>query len=118
VALTEWIPVGAAAFATAFLSMPLLMRTASDYVRWCAFAIVLNAVVGVMGFAFHIWSDFHGPAPTARENFLYGAPAFAPLLFTNLSLLAGLGLWALRCSHAGSAEVSMTDPGSAILPQQ
>lgn len=92
----EWIPVAAAAFAVAFLSIPLFMRTGSDYVRWCGFVIVMNALVGVLGFAFHVWSDVHGPAPTARENFLYGAPAFAPLLFTNLSLLAALGLWALQ----------------------
>jgi hypothetical protein len=30
------------------------------------------------------------------DNFVYGAPPLAPLLFPNLVLLAGLGLWGLR----------------------
>ena len=34
------------------------------------------------------------------ERFIHGAPAFAPLLFANLSLLAGLGIWELQASRA------------------
>ncbi len=29
------------------------------------------------------------------ENFVYGAPVFAPLLFANLAILATIGLWEL-----------------------
>jgi hypothetical protein len=38
----------------------------------------------------------HGPSASAFENFVFGAPVLAPMLFPNLSLLCGLGLWALR----------------------
>lgn len=115
---TEWIPVAAAAFATAFLSIPLLMWTESAYFRWCVAVIAINAVVGVLGFAFHIWADLHGPAHGLRENFLYGAPAFAPLLFTNVSLLAALGFWALHRSRTGATAASIALPKAGILSQE
>ncbi len=28
-----------------------------------------------------------------RDNFIYGAPVFAPLLFANLAILALIGIW-------------------------
>ena len=33
------------------------------------------------------------PAESIRDNFIYGAPVFAPLLFANLAILALIGLW-------------------------
>jgi hypothetical protein len=93
---TEWIPVVAAAFGTTFLMMPLLARVSRAFARLCAALMLLEALVGLLGFALHVIADLRGPSPSMRENFLYGAPAFAPLLFANLALLAWLGLWALH----------------------
>jgi hypothetical protein len=39
----------------------------------------------------------HSDVPSASlfDNFVYGAPAIVPVLFPNLALLAGIGLWIL-----------------------
>jgi len=51
-------------------------------------------LVGLAGFALHVHSNFSRPATNVWEAFLYGAPAFAPLLYPNIAVLAGIGLWA------------------------
>ncbi len=50
--------------------------------------------VGVAGFVFHAGANIAGASST-WENFVYGAPVFAPLLFANLAILATIGLWEL-----------------------
>jgi hypothetical protein len=62
-----------------------------------ATAVVLGAqvLVGLAGFGLHLGADLTGPAPRLRDDFLYGAPVFAPLLFANLALLGGLAIWDL-----------------------
>jgi hypothetical protein len=52
--------------------------------------------VGLLGFDFHVAANLHGPSPRLGDNFLFGAPASAPLLFPNLVLLACIGLWVLE----------------------
>ena len=52
----------------------------------------LQILVGVLGFVLHATADLHGPANSIRDNFIYGAPVFAPLLFANLAILALIGL--------------------------
>ena len=37
------------------------------------------------------------------ENIVYGTPAFAPLLFSNLALLAFVGLWGLEATPVSEA---------------
>jgi len=66
--------------------------------------MLLQAAVGLLGFGYHTAANLRGPSANVFENFVYGAPALAPLLFPNLALLTFLGLWALR-PHlpAGSA---------------
>jgi hypothetical protein len=41
-------------------------------------------------------SNLWGPSVHAFENFIYGAPPMAPLLFPNLMILGMMGLWQLR----------------------
>jgi hypothetical protein len=41
-------------------------------------------------------SDRAKASPSQFDNFVYGAPAMAPLLFPNLVLLTFIGLWVLR----------------------
>ena len=55
-----------------------------------------QGAVGLLGFYFHVAANLRGPSPRLFDNFVYGAPALAPLLFPNLVLLACIGLWVLR----------------------
>jgi hypothetical protein len=89
---TEWIPVAASAYAVAFLSMPLLMRVRQSYRDVCAVVLAAQVAVGVLGFGYHVMADLHGPSSQIIENFVYGTPSLAPLLFVDLSLLAALAL--------------------------
>jgi hypothetical protein len=52
--------------------------------------------VGLLGFYYHTAANLRGPSANAFDNFVYGAPAMAPLLFPNLALLVFIGLWRLR----------------------
>jgi hypothetical protein len=102
----EWVPVFAAAFAVGFLLVAVQRVGDAFFLKLCLIVMGVQAVVGVWGAALHVWADVHGPASTLRENVLYGAPPFAPLLFANLALLAGIGLWDMLARKA-PAPVSM-----------
>jgi hypothetical protein len=93
---TEWIPVASSALAVGFLGVPFLAEVDLAFLRWCAAVLLLQAVVGMFGFGLHAAANLAGPSPSMFENFIYGAPAMAPLLFPNLVLLALIGLWALK----------------------
>jgi hypothetical protein len=58
--------------------------------------LVLEAAVGVWGFVLHAQRNLAGPSIHAFDNFIYGAPPMAPLLFPNLVALGLLALWRLR----------------------
>jgi hypothetical protein len=89
----EWVPVFAAAFAVGFLLVAMQRAGDAFFLKLCLVLMAVQAAVGVWGAGLHVWADIHGPASSLRENVLNGAPPFAPLLFTNLALLAGIGLW-------------------------
>lgn len=89
----EWVPVAASALAVGFLAVPLVMRVSRPYIDLCGAILLLEGVVGVWGFAVHAAANLRGPSIHAFDNFIYGAPPLAPLLFPNLMLL---GLIALR----------------------
>lgn len=89
----EWVPVAASAIAVGFLAVPLLMRVSRRYIHLCGAILLLEGGVGVWGFAVHAAANLRGPSIHAFDNFIYGAPPLAPLLFPNLTLL---GLIALR----------------------
>jgi hypothetical protein len=93
---TEWIPVASSAFAVGFLLVPFFTQVSRAYLPWCVAAMLLQAAVGLLGFYYHTAANLHGPSPSRLDNFVYGAPALAPLLFPNLVLLTFLGLWVLR----------------------
>jgi preprotein translocase subunit Sss1 len=90
---TEWIPVVAAAFATSFIFVAWL-RPPTAPVVVAAALLGTQALVGLAGFALHLWADLHRPAARLTDRFLFGAPAFAPLLFADIAVLAAIGLWA------------------------
>jgi hypothetical protein len=92
----EWVPVVASAIAVGFLAVPLLMRVSPPYIALCAAVLLLEAGVGVWGFILHAAGNLRGPSVHAWNNFIYGAPPMAPLLFPNLMVLGIIALWQLR----------------------
>jgi hypothetical protein len=92
----EWVPVAASAFAIGFLAAPLIQRVSRLFIDLCAAILVLEACVGLWGFVLHTMGNLRGPSIHAFDNFIYGAPSMAPLLFPNLMILGFIGLWQLR----------------------
>jgi len=100
----EWISVIAAAFGASFL-LVLVTRPEDRQLRWwCSIVMVLQALVGVLGSALHIAADLRGPSMSLYEQLVYGTPVFAPLLFTNLALLAAIGLWDLAAQSQAAKQ--------------
>jgi hypothetical protein len=92
----EWVPVVASAIAVGFLAVPLLTRVSRAFIDACAAILVLEAAVGLWGFFLHTGANLQGPSVHAFDNFVYGAPPMAPLLFPNLMVLGIIALWQLR----------------------
>ncbi len=91
----EWVPVVTSAFAVGFLLTPLATPITTAYLRLCALVLIVQALVGVVGFGFHAASALRQPGLTLFDRILSGAPPMAPLLFPNLVALAAIALWAL-----------------------
>jgi hypothetical protein len=96
----EWIGVGSAALGVGALLAVLLIPDNRPLLWFCAAVMGLQTIVGVLGFAYHGLGNLKSPMGSLWEQFLYGAPIFAPLLFANIAALAVLGLWALARTEA------------------
>lgn len=96
---TEWVPVVASAVAIGFLVVPIRMRVSSTYINLCGLVLLLEAGIGFWGFILHAAANLRGPSIHAFDNFIYGAPPLAPLLFPNLVLLGFIGLWRFRIAQ-------------------
>jgi hypothetical protein len=92
--LSEWIPVGCAAFMVAFLLLAVLEPADRRLGRILSWLIGLATLVGVLGFVLHLAANLERPGASLLDRFVFGAPPFAPLLFADLALLAAIGLWA------------------------
>jgi len=92
---TEWIPVVSSALATGFLIVPVIMTASRRYLDLCLVVLAAQAVVGVVGFWFHLRMNEFAPGVSLFERTVYGAPPMAPLLFPNLVALAVIGMWEL-----------------------
>jgi hypothetical protein len=92
---TEWIPVISSAFAVGFLMVPLISTVTRRFLDLCLLVMLGQALVGVLGFWFHLRANLVEPGHTLFEKLVNGAPPMAPLLFPNLVGLALIGLWAL-----------------------
>ncbi len=88
----EWVPVVSSAFAIGCLFVPFAVDVGAAYLRLCGIVLAGQVLVGLAGFALHVIGDLGHPAPTLLDRILHGAPPMAPLLFVNLSLLAGIAL--------------------------
>lgn len=93
---SEWVPVASSAFAVGFLLVPFLVSVNRCFLMLCAGVMLVQVGVGLLGFCYHTAANLRGPSPSMFENFVYGTPTMAPLLFPNLVLLTLLGLWILH----------------------
>jgi hypothetical protein len=92
----EWTPVVASALAVGFLAVPLVTRVSQRFIEIALVVLAAEAVVGVWGFVLHTAGNLKGPSIHAFDNFIYGAPPLAPLLFPNLAALGAISLWCMR----------------------
>jgi hypothetical protein len=92
----EWIPVIASALAVGFLTVPLVARVPRGFFMLGFAVLALQVLVGLTGFWLHLQADLHAAGRDLFDKVVHGAPVFAPLLFPNLALLGGIGLWVLR----------------------
>jgi len=94
-ARTEWIPVISSALATGFLIVPLVLTVTRRFLDVCLVVMLTQALVGILGFGFHVEANLVGPGHDLFDKLVNGAPPMAPLLFPNLVGLALIGMWAL-----------------------
>lgn len=88
----EWAPVVSSALAVGFLAAPFFAPIGKGFLWLCAAVLLIQAVVGVIGFVLHNAANIASPGSSLLEKFVHGAPALAPLLFADLVLLAAIGL--------------------------
>ncbi len=91
----EWIPVVSSGIAVGFLLVPLVMSVPRSYLQLTAVVLIVQGLVGVLGFVLHVSADLQQPGASMLDRILSGAPPMAPLLFPNLTILALIGLWVL-----------------------
>ena len=106
----EWIPVISSAFAIGILVPPLAMEVNRDSLWLCSAVMVGQVGIGLLGLGYHTLANLAGPSASWVDNFLYGAPVFAPLLFADLAMLGLIGLW-------GLARSSSPIPSASLAPR-
>jgi hypothetical protein len=91
----EWVAVIAAAFGVGGLLAALVDYGNRAYLWLCQCLMLVEIVVGFLGWHYHIMAILRSPMSSLWDKLLYSAPVFAPLLFANLAILGMLGLWGL-----------------------
>jgi hypothetical protein len=104
---TEWIPVISSALATGFLIVTVIMTVSRRFLDLCLVVLGLQALVGILGFWFHLRMNFYSPGVGLFERSVYGAPPMAPLLFPNLVGLALIGMWELAARMPDEAPAQL-----------
>lgn len=89
----EWIPVVAAAFGLAFLTIAIPFHLNRRHITVTAWVMAAQNIVGVLRAGPPVQSILHGPSESLLANAIHAAPLFAPLLFADLAILGDLGLW-------------------------
>ena len=105
-ATAEWIPVAAAAVAIGFLGIATFRPGDARFRKITGGVMAIELAVAIAGVVFHWVGIFETPGPDFAYRVVYGPPAFAPLLFANLALLAALGLWAAGRATPAAAGAS------------
>lgn len=112
---TEWIPVISSALATGFLIVPVLMPVTRRYLDLCLAVLTVQALVGIVGFWFHLRMNLYTPGVGLFERSVYGAPPMAPLLFPNLVGLTMIGVWELALHLPADAPTERGLLGRALV---
>src|SRR6185369_6312604 len=60
----EWLPVASSALAVGFLVAPFLVPVTRTHLALCAIVLLAQAIVGVLGFGFHVAADLREPGGT------------------------------------------------------
>jgi hypothetical protein len=94
----EWVPVVTSACAIGVLAVPFVTEVSRPYVRLTAVVLAMQVLAGIVGFGLHASGIARQPAASWLEKILSGAPPMAPLLFPNLAVLAGIGVFVLSRS--------------------
>jgi len=93
---SEWVPVFSSAFAVSFLAVIVFLPLDRSFLTYTIWVMLLQVAVGGIGFLCHIRGISSGASEVLRDNILFGPPVFAPLLFANLAVLSGIGVFDLR----------------------
>jgi len=88
-----WTPVVGGFFLTGLTLHHAALRQPRPIEKLVYFwAMMLAILIGLTGFAAHVWHDLAGTGQFSLERLLKDAPPFAPLLFANMGLLGLLAL--------------------------
>ncbi len=90
--ILEWIPVFGSALAVGALLTIFITQPTREHFKFCYYVLALQVLIGIAGFVLHSQVNLEGLSPSFFDNFIYGAPIFAPLLLPNLAILAFIGL--------------------------
>lgn len=88
---SEWWPVASSAAAAGALALALADPRRPS-LRIALGVLAFQAVTGLAGFWLHFTAAIGGLSSSLFENFVHGAPTFAPLLFVDLAVLAAIGI--------------------------
>jgi hypothetical protein len=105
---SEWIAVVAAAFGFTFLGTALCWPRNRRQLTACGWVLAVQVVVGLIGSGLHLQAIWNGPSSRWLDNAIHTAPLFAPLLFVDLALLGGLGLWCCGAAPREPSEAAAT----------
>ena len=62
--------------------------------------------IGLIGAGFHLRAISAGPSESLLSNAIHTAPLFAPMLFADLAILGGIGLWCSWSTAAASTSIA------------
>jgi hypothetical protein len=102
---TEWIPVAVSALAVGFLLVLTLARPTRILLTTTAWILALQVITGVLGLGLHLRPLLDFSTAPLLDRVIHGAPVFAPLLFVNLALLGGIGVWELWRKYPRGVDV-------------
>jgi hypothetical protein len=108
---SEWLAVLAAAFGLAFLGTAVVKHRDRSFLKACGWMMGAQALVGLIGAGLHGSAILSGPSDSLLANAIHTAPLFAPMLFADLAILGGLGLW---CCWSTSGEREPAPEGLSV----
>jgi hypothetical protein len=89
---TEWIAVASSAIACSFMLIAITGLATRQFFNSCIVVSALQVVVGLYGFVLHYHANTHATSESMWDNFVFGAPVFAPMLLCDMAVLAMIGL--------------------------